>query len=254
MDRLLPDLALKVVLSGLLDSRWGDFSRSTVVRFFVYGNKVKIGVGEGNINQWEIDALREAPIEHEWFKIEQPTTILVEGTKYVPGGKAVDMPRELIPVKSRDVNVFIGEVELGVFSAYRCFDINLGRGHILSFISPRSVTRDVAETTHPAFPNNMYRGRVNNVEVDAAVLSGFFEKGYGIGISRKKGSLNIGDQMEGFPILGKEDLRILLERVNSDSETINQSVKEHSKDAWLKGNKSSVSNLKLERHGDVKRL
>ena len=57
------------MLSGLLDSAWGSFSRSTIVRFFVYGNYVRIGVGEGNINQWEIDALKAAPIEYEWFKV-----------------------------------------------------------------------------------------------------------------------------------------------------------------------------------------
>ena len=233
MDRLLPDLALKVVLSGLLDTKWGNFSRSTIVRFFVYGNYVRIGVGEGNINQWEIDALKAVPIEHEWFKIEQPNMILVDGIKYVPGGKASGMPRELIPVKSRDVSVFVDEAEQGVFSAYKCFDINLGRGHVLSVISPRSVTRDVVETVHPAFPNSRYRGRVNNVEVNVDVLSGFFEKGYGIGILRKKGSLKIGDQMEGFPVLGKVDIEILLERINSNFETFSQKVKKNTKDAII---------------------
>ena len=231
MDRLLPDLALKVVLSGLMDSRWGNFSRSTIVRFFIYGNKVRIGIGEGNINQWEIDALREAPIEHEWFKVEQPNMIWVEGIKYVPGGKVSGMPRELIPVRSRDVSVFIDEAEHGVFSAYRCFDINLGKGHVLSIISPRNVTRDVIETVHPAFPNRRYHGRINNVEVNVEALSGFFEKGYGIGILRKKGSLKIGDQIEGFPLLGKGDIEIVLERVNLDSNSLGHEVKKHLKDA-----------------------
>gem|GEM_PF-852499 len=233
MDRLLSDLALKVVLSGLLDTTWGNFSRSAIVRFFVYGNKVRIGIGEGNIHQWEIDALREAPIEHEWFRIERLDTIYVEGIKYVPGGKVSGMPRELIPVKSKDVSIFVGEEERGFFSAYRCFDINLGKGRALSIISPRSVIKDVVETVHPAFPNRRCRGRINNVEVDAEVLRGFFEKGYGIGILRKKGSLKIGDQMEGFLLLGKDDLRIILERINLNSETLGQEVKKHTKDAWL---------------------
>jgi hypothetical protein len=50
-------------------------------------------------------------------------------------------------------------------------------------------------------------------------LSGFLEKGYGIGILRKKESLEFRDQMEGFPLLGKEDLRILLERLNESKMT-----------------------------------
>jgi len=240
-DKLLPDLALKVVLSGLLDSRWGNFSRSTIVRFFVYCNKVRIGIGEGNINQWEIDALRAAPIEHDWFRIEQPNMIWVDGIKYVPGEKVAGMPRELIPVRSRDVSIFVSEAERGIFTAYRCFDINFGKGHVLSIISSRSVIRDVAEIVHPAFPNRKYRGRINNVEVNAEVLSGFFEKGYGIGILRKKDSLKIGDQMEGFPLLGKGDIKILLERVNLDSNTLGHEVKKHPKDAYLIGNRSPGS-------------
>ncbi|MCS7120872.1 MAG: hypothetical protein RMJ07_06360 [Nitrososphaerota archaeon] len=94
-DRLLPDLALKVVLSGLLDSAWGNFSRSTIVRFSVYRKNVRVGVGEGNIHQWEIDALRAAPIEHEWFKVKQPNVIRVTGVKYVPGGKVSGMLESL---------------------------------------------------------------------------------------------------------------------------------------------------------------
>ena len=228
---MLPDLALKVVLSGLSDSAWGSFSRSMIVRFFVYGNYVRIGVGEGNIHQWEIDALRAAPIEHEWSKVEQPDAIWVTGTKYVPAGKVSGMPRELIPVHSRDVHIFISDAERAIFPAYRCFDINLGEGRMISIVSPRTVIRDVVETVHPAFPKERYRGRINNVEVSKDALSGFFEKGYGIGILRKKGSLKVGNQMEGFPVLGKGDLRILLERVNQDFRTLEQGVNNHPEDA-----------------------
>jgi len=213
-DRLLPDLALKVVLSGLLDSAWGSFSRSTIVRFFVYGNYVRIGVGEGNINQWEIDALRASPIQHKWSKIEQLNTFYVPGVKYVPGGKASGMPRELIPVKSLDVHVFISDVERAIFPAYRCFDINLGEGRILSIISPRTIIRDVVETTHPAFPKQKYRGKINNVEINSVAINSFFEKGYGIGMLRKVGSLKVNNPIEGFPLLGNCDIKILLKQAS----------------------------------------
>jgi hypothetical protein len=244
MDRLLPDLALKVVLSGLLDPAWGSFSRSTIVRFFVYGNDVRIGVGEGNIWQWEIDALRASPIRHEWFKVEQPPTIWVEGIKYVPGEKASGMPRGLIPVHRRDVHVFIGDSERVIFPAYRCFDINLGKGRIISIISPRTMVSDVVETIHPAFPKERYRGRISNVEVNVETLSGFLEKGYGIGILKRKGSLTVGDQMEGLPLLGKGDLRILLERLEEDFKALGQGVSNHSEEAWRMGNESSGRSLK----------
>ena len=202
------------MLSGLLDSAWGSFRRSTIVRFFVYGNYVRIGVGEGNINQWEIDALRASPIQHEWSKIEQLNTFYVPGVKYIPGGKASGMPRELIPVKSRDVYIFISQVEHAIFPAYRCFDINLGERRILSIISPRTIIRDIVETIHPAFPKRKYRGKVNNVEVNLASISSFFERGYGIGILRKVGSLKVKNPIEGFPLLGNGDIKILLKQAN----------------------------------------
>ncbi|MEM2889127.1 MAG: hypothetical protein QXI71_05915 [Candidatus Bathyarchaeia archaeon] len=205
-QRLLPGSVLKVVLSGLLNSTWGSFNRSTIVRFFVYGNNVKIGVGEGSIHQWEIDALNASPIQHEWFKIENLNEIYVEGIKYVPGGKVSGMPRELIPVKSRDIKIFYDEMRHGLFSAYRCFDINFGNGRILSIIGQRSIIKDMVETIHPAFPNHRYRGRVNNVELDVKVLSHFIKKGYGVGILRRKGSIRIGEVMEGFPVLGIGDI------------------------------------------------
>lgn len=205
---------LKVVLSGLLDSAWGSFSRSTIVRFFVYGNYVRIGVGEGNINQWEIDALRASPIQHERFKIEQLDTFYVPGVKYVPEEKVSGMPRGLIPVKSRDVHIFISEVEHAIFPAYRCFDINLGEGRILSIISPRTIIKDIVETTHPAFPKEKYRGKINNVEVNLAALNSFFEKGYGIGMLRKVGSLKVKNPIECFPLLGNGDINILLTQAN----------------------------------------
>ncbi|MCS7120873.1 MAG: hypothetical protein RMJ07_06355 [Nitrososphaerota archaeon] len=103
-----------------------------------------------------------------------------------------------------------------IFPAYRCFNVNLGKRRTISVISPRTIIRDVVETVHPAFPKQRYHGRINNVEVDVGDINGFFEKGYGIGILRRKGSLKIGDQMEGFPLLGKGDLRILLEHINQD--------------------------------------
>ncbi|MBS7615299.1 hypothetical protein KEJ18_06190 [Candidatus Bathyarchaeota archaeon] len=205
-QRLLPDSALKVVLSGLLNSTWGSFNRSTIVRFFVYGNNVKIGVGEGSIHQWEIEALKDSPIRHEWFRLEHLDETYVEGIKYVPGGKVSGMPQELIPVKSRDIKIFYDETIHGLFSAYRCFDINFENGRILSIIGQRSIIKDVVETVHPAFPNHKYHGRVNNVEVDAKILSHFIKKGYGIGILRRKGSIKIEKVMEGFPILGISDI------------------------------------------------
>ena len=214
-DRLLPDLALKVVLSGLLDPRWGSFSRSAIVRFFVYGNYVRIGVGEGNINQWEIDALRASPIQHEWFKIEELNMISVPGIKYVPGEKASGMPRELIPVRSTDVWIYVSDVERAIFLAYRCFDINLGKGRMISIISPRTIIRDFVETIHPAFPKERYRGKVNNVEVKLEALRRFFERGYGIGTLKKTSSLNIKGQFEGFPVLGREDIMRVIHSVES---------------------------------------
>jgi len=215
-NRLLPDLDLKVVLSGLLDSSWGNFSRSAIVRFFVYGNTVRIGVGEGNINQWEIDALRASPIQHEWFKIEELNMISVPGIKYVPGEKASDMPRELIPVRSTDVWIYVSDIERAIFPAYRCFDINLGGGKILSIISPRTIKRDIVETVHPAFPKERYRGKVNNVEVEVGPLSRFFDRGYGIGILKKAGS-KIKGEIEGFPLLGKGDIGAIFELINQNS-------------------------------------
>ena len=213
-NRLLPDLDLKVVLSGLLDPRWGNFSRSAIVRFFVYGNTVRIGVGEGNINQWEIDALRASPIQHEWSKIEQLNTISVPGLKYVPGEKASGMPRELIPVNSTEIRIYVSDIEHAIFPAYRCFDINLEKGRMISIISPRTIIRDYAKTIHPAFPQKRYHGKINNVEINFASIISLFEKGYGIGILRKSGSLKVKNPIEGFPLLGKEDINIILKQLS----------------------------------------
>lgn len=87
---------MKVILSELLDSSWGNFHRSTIVRLTVYGNHVKIGVGEGSVHQWELDALRDTPIKHEWISIEMPEALYVEGIKYIPEKKVSGMPRGLL--------------------------------------------------------------------------------------------------------------------------------------------------------------
>jgi len=213
-DRTLPDLALKVVLSGLLETAWGSLRRSAVVRFFVYGNNVKIGVGEGNIHQWEIDALREAPIEHEWFKIMDLKIISVPGIKYVPGTKALGMPRELVPVKNSETWIYVSKVEHTIFPVHRSFDINFGGGRMISIISPRTLIKEVVETVHPAFPKERVRGKINNVEVDAKVVECFLKEGYGIGVLKKKRFIKNGEQMMGFPVLGKNDLKIIFECVN----------------------------------------
>jgi len=212
--RLLPDLALKVVLASLLDSIWGNGRRRTIVRFFVHGNRVEIGVGEGNIKEWEIDALRASPIHHEWFKIGHLDKTYVPGIKYVPGGKTFGMPQELIPVKSGDICVFVSDVKRIIFPAYRCFDINLGEERILSIISPSTVIRDIAETAHPAFSKEKHGGKVNNVEVKLEALKYFFERGYGIGILRKTSLLNIKNQTEAFPLLGNKDIKIILTKID----------------------------------------
>jgi len=215
--RLLPDMVLKVVLSGLLDATWGKDYRSTIVRFFVYEERVRIGVGEGNIKQWEIDALRSSPIRHEWFKIEHLNMTYVPGIKYVPEKKVSGMPRGLIPLRSADVHIFISDVEHAIFPAYRCFDIDLGERRTLSIISPRTIIRDVAETTYPPSPKERYRGKINNVEVKVETLNEFFQRGYGIGILRKVGRLKIKSPIEAFPLLGKDDIRVLLKRTNITS-------------------------------------
>jgi len=92
-SRLIPDSVMKVILSGLLNSSWGNFHRSTIVRFTVYGNYLKIGIGEGSIHQWELDILRSTPIKHEWIPIEIPRIVYVEGIKYIPEMKIPGMPR-----------------------------------------------------------------------------------------------------------------------------------------------------------------
>ena len=203
------------MLSGLLDSAWGRLSRSTIVRFFVRGNNVAIGVGEGSIWQWEIDALKSSPIQHEWFKIEQLDTVFVPGIKYVPGRRVSGMPRELMPVKSCDVQIFVSRVEKAIFTAYRCFDINLGKGRILSIISPRTTVRDIVETSHSSFPKEKYRGKINNVEIDLGAINSLLEKGYGIGVLRKVRSLKVKKPIEGFPLLGDSDLKLLLKQSDS---------------------------------------
>ncbi len=211
--RMLPDIALKVVLSGLFNSAWGSGHRRPIVRFFIYGDRVKIGVGEGNIKGWEIDALRYSPIRHEWFRIKDLRETFISGVKYVPGRKLPRMPRELIPLRSDNIHLFISDEESMIFPAYRCFDINLGEGRVLSIISPETLVRDVSEVVHPSFPKERYKGRVNNVEVKIEDLSPLLDGEYGIGILRKAGLLKTKSLIEAMPLLGAEDLKIILEHI-----------------------------------------
>jgi hypothetical protein len=199
---------MKVILSGLLDSSWGNFHRSTIVRLTVYGNYVKIGVGEGSIHQWELDVLRDTPIKREWINIEMPAIAYIEGIKYIPEKKTSGMPRGLLPVKSRDVSIFVSDKMRMIFPAYRCFDINFGEQRILSILSPKTLVKDISETTHPAFPKEKYHGRVHNVEVKAEALSRFFKADYGIGMLGKRDIVR--GEVKAFPLLGREDVKVIL--------------------------------------------
>jgi hypothetical protein len=107
-----------------------------------------------------------------------------------------------------------------IFPAYRCFDINFGERRILSILSPRTLVRDIAEAVHPAFPEEKYRGRVNNVEVKADTLNDFLEKSYGIGMLRRGGSVKV--RVEAFPLLGGEDIKVILESIGKASRNINR--------------------------------
>jgi len=213
--RLIPDSVMKVILSGLLNSSWGNFHRSTIVRFTVYGNYVKIGIGEGSIHQWELDILRSTPIKHEWTPIEMPRIIYVEGIKYVPEMKISGMPRGLLPVYSRDVHLFIDDKSRMIFPAYRCFDINFGEQRTLSLISPKTLVKDIAETAHPSFPKEKYRGKVHNVEVKAETIIKLFEGEYGIGVLRKRSAIR--GEIEYFPILGRDDIKIIFRSIKENS-------------------------------------
>lgn len=211
--RLLPDLTLKVVLNGLLDSSWGNGHRKTIVRLFVYRENVRVGVGEGNIKGWEIDALRAAPVKGEWSRVGRFNVFYVPGMKYVPGSRVSGMPQELIPVKSGDIHLYVDDGERILFPAYRCFDIDLGARRILSIISPGTVAKDVVETVHPAFPKETYKGKVDNVEVKAESLVPFFERGYGIGVLKRVGLLNVRGAFKYFPLLGVGDIQLILREV-----------------------------------------
>jgi hypothetical protein len=72
--------------------------------------------------------------------------------------------------------------------------------------------RDIVKTTHPTYPQEKYKGKVDNVEVKVETLNEFFQRGYGIGILRKVGRLKIKSPIEAFPLLGIEDIRIILEQ------------------------------------------
>jgi hypothetical protein len=211
-DRLMPDLAIKVILSGLLDSSWGIFHRSTIVRLTVYDNQVKIGVGEGNMHLWELDAIRETKIKREWVTIDAPRITWVEGIKYIPERKISEMPRGLLPLRNKYVYLFVSDEMQMIFPAYKCFDINFGEQSILSILSPKTLIRDFAEVSHPVFSEEKYYGRVENVEVKAEALAKFFKKGYGIGILRKKNALR--NKIEAFPLLGRGDIEIIFQRLN----------------------------------------
>ncbi|MCS7120391.1 MAG: hypothetical protein RMJ07_01815 [Nitrososphaerota archaeon] len=209
----LPELALKVVLSGLLNSRWGRFNRSTIVRFFIYGNNVKIGIGEGNIHQWEIDALNTSPIRREWHKIKMPNIVTVAGTKFIPGSKIFGMPRELIPVRSNDIKIFISNSDKMIFPAYRCFDIDFGMGRVISVISPKTLIKDIEEAVHQTLPNKRYRRRVDNVEVNIETLTPIINKGFDIGVLKRKAGLSEWNEIEALPVLGQHDLLVILENL-----------------------------------------
>ncbi|MEM2027412.1 MAG: hypothetical protein QXJ13_07350 [Candidatus Bathyarchaeia archaeon] len=211
-ERFMPAPAMKAILSGLLNPSWGKFHRSTIVRLAVYGNRVEIGIGEGNMYQWELDAIRSAPIEHDWINVRALGTVGIEGIKYVPEKKVSGMPRGLLPVQSGRVYVFVSDDLGAIFPAYRCFDINFGERRILSIISPRTLIRDIVEVVHSAFPNERYRGRVNNVEVKAEELDRFFKMNYGIGVLRKRGSVK--SSVEAFPLLGGKDIKIIVEEIH----------------------------------------
>jgi hypothetical protein len=209
--RLLPDPIIKVILSGLLDSSWGNFHRSTIVRFTVYRNYLEIGIGEGSIHMWELNILRDNPVRHEWINIDAPRLAYVEGVKYVPETKVSGMPRGLLPVQSKDICVFISDERQMIFPAYRCFDINFGERRILSILSPSTLVRDIAEAVHPVFRREKYRGRVHNAEVNAEALSRYLKSGYGIGILRRVSIVR--EEIKAFPLLGGEDIKIILDNL-----------------------------------------
>ncbi|MEM2341041.1 MAG: hypothetical protein QXX94_03490 [Candidatus Bathyarchaeia archaeon] len=210
-DRLIPAPVMKAILSGLLNPSWGNFHRSTMVRLVVYGNRVEIGIGEGNIYQWELDAIKSAPIEHEWINIESLEMVSIEGIKYVPEKKVSGMPRGLLPTQSGRIYIFVSDDLGAIFPAYRCFDVNFGERRILSIISPRTLIRDIAEAVHPSFPNEKYRGRVNNVEVKAEELDRFFKMNYGVGVLKKRSSVK--SSVKAFPLLGGEDIKTIIEEI-----------------------------------------
>lgn len=216
-NRFIPDLVMKVILSGLLNSSWGNFHRSTIVRLTVYGNHVKIGIGEGNIRQWELDALRDNPIRHEWVNIDIDNLrrIYVEGIKYIPERKVSGMPKGLLPIQSGNVSLFVSDERRMIFPAYRCFDINFGEQRILSILSPKTLVRDTAETAHPAFPGEKYRSRVHNVEVKAEVLGELFRMNYGVGILRKRSAIK--GEADFFPLFGGEDIKVILNYIHKSS-------------------------------------
>lgn len=213
-NRLIPDLVMKVILSGLMDSSWGSFHRSTIVRLTVYANHVMIGVGEGCIHQWELDTLRNVSIKSEWINVKMLRTMYVEGIKYVPEKKFSGMPRGLLPIRSRDVYLFISDEMQMIFPAYRCFDINFSEQRILSILSPRTLVRDIVESVHPAFPKEKYRGRVHNVEVRAENLEKIFRMNYGVGVLKKESSIRGG--VKAFPLLGGEDIKIIIEETQKN--------------------------------------
>jgi hypothetical protein len=221
-DRLIPNPVMEVILSGFLNSAWGSFHRSTIVRLTVYGNHLEIGIGEGNMYEWELNTLRRTRIEHEWIAIEaeELRMVCIEGIKYIPEKKVSGMPRGLIPTWSSSVYVFVDDYLEMIFPAYRCFDINFGGRRILSILSPRTLIRDIAEAVHPAFPEEKYRGKVDNVEVKADALNDFLEKNYGIGVLRKEGSMKM--RVEAFPLLGGEDIKVILESIGKASRNINR--------------------------------
>ncbi|MEM2640604.1 MAG: hypothetical protein QW374_05060 [Candidatus Bathyarchaeia archaeon] len=210
--RIIPDPVMKVIVNGLLDSSWGMFRRSTIVRLTVDGDQVKIGIGEGCIHGWEVDILRSNPLKSRWIEIDPPELKIVKGIKYIPERMVSGMPRGLLPIYDTYLYIFVSSSNRMIYPAYRCFDINLGERRVISIISPKTLIKDIVETIHPIFPKERYRRRVNNVEVSTESLKEFFEEGYGVGIL-KENPIKAKGKVNALTLLGSYDVRYIIENV-----------------------------------------
>ncbi|MEM2740084.1 MAG: hypothetical protein QXQ29_04715 [Candidatus Bathyarchaeia archaeon] len=210
--RIIPDPVMKVIVNGLLDSSWGRFRRSTIVRLKIDEDQVRVGIGEGCIHGWEVEVLRSNPIKGRWIEIDPPDIAVIEGVKYIPERMTSGMPRGLVPVYDTSVYIFISSGSRIIFPAYRCFDINLGGGRVISIVSPKTLVKDIVETVHPAFPGEKYKGRVNNVEVAIESLEEFFENEYSIGILEEN-PMKAKDRIKALTLLGSYDIKTVIENV-----------------------------------------